>query len=91
MKLNYLLSVCLLSVSLVACNEEPKAEKTVVIEKPVEKTEVVKVIVEQPKAEPQVVVQKDKVIVEKEKDTKISIGSKGASLKTKNVDIDISE
>ena len=91
MKLNYLLSVCVLSLSLSACNEQPKTETPVVVETPAPKTEVVKVVVEQPKVETKVVVEKEKVIVEEKKDTEISIGSKGASLKTKKVDFEIKE
>lgn len=91
MKLNYLLSVCVLSLSLAACNEQPKTETPIVVEKPAEKTETVNVVVEQPKTETKVVVEKEKVVVEEEKQTQISIGSKGASLKTKKVDIEINE
>lgn len=91
MKLNYLLGVCVLSLSLGACSEQPKNETPVVVETQAEKTEVVKVVVEQPKVETKVVVEKEKVVVEEEKDTKISIGSKSASLKTKKVDIQLNE
>ena len=93
MKLNYLLGAFVLSLFLGACNEQPKTETPVVVETPVEKTEVVKVVVEQPKVETKIVVEKEKIVVEKEKEkeTEISIGSKGASLKTKKLDIKISE
>ncbi|HEX8575353.1 MAG TPA: hypothetical protein VF677_03585 [Flavobacterium sp.] len=92
MKLNYLLGVCVLSLSLASCNEQPKTDTPVVVETPAETTVVVKqVVVEQPKAETKPVVEKEKVVVEEEKRTQISIGSDGASLKTKKVDIKINE
>ena len=91
MKLTYLLSVCLLSLSLGACNEQPKNGSQAVVETRTDTTVVVKEVVEQPKEETKVVVEKEKVVVEQEQKTQISVGSDGASLKTKKVDIKINE
>ncbi len=89
MKFSYLLSACVLTLAMGACNNQPKetpAAAPIVIEKEV----VREVVVEAPKEEAPV--KKEEVkreVVTEKKSTTVKINSDGGSLKTDKVDIEI--